>query len=133
VKVRLPLTPAILHQLKEHWTPFNNDGDIIMLWTAAMLCFFGFFRAENITVPTLKSYDHKRHLSWGDVAIDCAKNPQTLKVHLKKSKTDQLGKGVDVYIGKTGCLLCPLTASYTTYHCKAQAQDHSSCSKIYCP
>jgi len=32
---------------------------------------------------------------------------ETLKIHLKKSKTDQLGKGVDVYIRKTGC---PLTA-----------------------
>ena len=110
VKVRLPVTPAILHQLKVHWIPLNNDGDIIMLWAAATLCFFGFFRAGEITLPTLKSYDHKRHLSWGDIAINCAKNPQTLKVHLKKSKTDQLGKGVDVYIGKTGCPLCPLTA-----------------------
>ena len=36
--------------------------------------------------------------------------PQALRVTLKKSKTDQLGKGVDVFVGKTGCPLCPVAA-----------------------
>jgi len=49
----------------------------------------------------MKSHDVKHHLSWGDVAIDYVENPQSLKVHLKKFKTDQLGKGVDVFIRKT--------------------------------
>jgi len=34
-----------------------------------------------------------------------------LKVYLKKSKVDQLGRGVDVYIGITECYLCPVTAA----------------------
>jgi len=67
-------------------------------------------------VPTLKSYDHKCHLSWGDVAIDCAKNPQTLKVHLKKLKTDQLGKGVDVYRPPIVPVNCHHTLHITTRH-----------------
>ena len=29
----------------------------------------------------------------------------TLKVHLKRSKCDQLGKGVDVFVGHTGKLM----------------------------
>ena len=28
----------------------------------------------------------------------------------KKSKSDQLGKGVDIYIGRTDCPLCPVVA-----------------------
>ena len=40
VKIRLPITPAMLHRIKEHWTPYNNDSDIIMLWVAATICFF---------------------------------------------------------------------------------------------
>ena len=52
-----------------------------------------------------------QHLAWGDVAIDCIENLQVLKVHLKKSKTYQLGKGVDMYFRKTRCSLCPVTAS----------------------
>ena len=42
--------------------------------------------------------------------MDGIDNPQTVKVHLKTSKTDQVGRGVDVYIGKTNCPLCLLRA-----------------------
>jgi len=110
VKVRLPITPAILLKLKEHWSPQRSDADILMLWSAATLCFFGFFRSGEITIPSLTSFDTSKHLAWGDIAVDNLDDPQTIKVHLKKSKTDQLGKGVDVYIGKTGCFLCPVAA-----------------------
>ena len=67
-----------------------------MLWAAATVCFFGFFRAGEISLTTTTSFDITQHLAWGEVAIDCSEDPQTLKVHLKKSKIDQLGKGVDV-------------------------------------
>jgi len=61
-------------------------------------------------VPTEKVFDGTKHLAWGDVAIDNTEDPQLLKVHLKKFKADQLGKGVDVYIGRTDCPLCPVVA-----------------------
>ena len=109
-KIRLPITPAILIRLKEHWSPRKSDPDVIMVWAAAVLCFFGFFRAGEITTSTLSDFDSSKHLAWGDVAIDDASNPQLVKVHLKRSKTDQLGKGVDIYIGKTDCPLCPIIA-----------------------
>ena len=88
----------ILLKLKEHWTPRKSDPDIIMVWAAAVLCFFGFFRAGEITTSTISDFDSSKHLACGDVAIDDSSNPQLLKVHLKRSKTDQLGKGVDIYI-----------------------------------
>lgn len=34
-----------------------------------------------------------------------------LKIFLKYSKTDQLGKGVEIYLGKTGGVLCPVAAT----------------------
>ena len=49
-------------------------------------------------------------MAWGDVAIDDGSSPRLLKVHLKRSKTDQLGKGIDIYIGKTDCPLCLVVA-----------------------
>jgi len=73
-----------------------------MTWAAATLCFFGFFHSGEITVPPEKAFDSTKHLAWGDVAIDSTEDPQLLKVHLKKTKSNQLGKKVDVYIGKTG-------------------------------
>ena len=81
-----------------------------MLWAAATLCFFGFFRAGEITISSLSAFDQNKHLAWGDVAIDNPESPQTLQVHLKWSKTDKYGMGLDVFIGKTDCPLCPVQA-----------------------
>ena len=47
----------------------------------------------------------------GDVSLNDQTDPNCMKVHLKYSKTDQLGHGVDVFIGKTGCPLCPIKAT----------------------
>ena len=33
-----------------------------------------------------------------------------LRIHLKQSKCDQFGAGVDIVIGRTGCALCPVAA-----------------------
>ena len=107
-KIRLPITPAILIRLKEHWTPKKSEPDIVILWAVAVLCYFGFFQVGDITIPTISGFKYSKHLAWGDVAINDVNSPQSLKVHLKQSKTDQLGKGVDVYIGKTDDLLCPV-------------------------
>jgi len=63
-KVRLPITPAILHSLKEHWSPQRTNRDIIMMWVAVFLCFFGFFWSGKITVPTEKLFDPTKHLAW---------------------------------------------------------------------
>ena len=62
-----------------------------------------------LSSQTISGFDSSRHLAWGDVAIDDLNNPQSLRVHLKHSKIDQLGKG----IGKTDCPLCPVTAVMT--------------------
>ena len=59
-----------------------------MLWAAAVLCFFGFFRAGELTLSSQNAYDSNKHLSWGDVAIDNPQCPKTLKIRLKSSKTD---------------------------------------------
>ena len=42
------------------------------------------------------------------MAIDNPASPQALQVHLKVSKTDQLGKEVDVFVGKPDCPLRPV-------------------------
>ena len=109
--IRLPITPAVLRQIKGQWSAKASDPDTVMLWAASVFCFFGFFRAGEITVPTQAAYNPRRHLSWGDVSVDNTKDPQILKVVLKFSKMDQLGKGAEVYLGRTGCTLCPVAAT----------------------
>ena len=107
---RLPMTPAILRRIRRLWNERATRGEYIMPWAALTLCFFGFFRSGELTVPTGKSFDASIHLSWGDVAINDPRNPRAIKVRLRRSKTDQFRNGVDVIVGRTGDDLCPVAA-----------------------
>ena len=109
-KIRLPITPTLLRQIKQLWSPKAREYDTVMLWAASTLCFFGFFRMGELTVPGDQSYDPSVHLSVGDIAVDSHTSPSMLRVHLKISKTDQFRKGTDIYVGKTECQLCPVSA-----------------------
>ena len=75
-KLRLPITPNVFYKLKAHWPSCCTNPDIVIIWAAATLCFFGFFRAGEITVPTLSAFDQKRYLTWGNVVIDNPASPQ---------------------------------------------------------
>ncbi len=70
VRIRLPITPTILGRIQ----PQANSLDMILVWAAATLCFFRFFRIGEITVPSRTAFDPSKHLAWGDIAID---NPAT--------------------------------------------------------
>lgn len=110
-QVHLPITPAILLKIRALWAPKAKDPDLIMLWAATTVCFFGFFRGGEITTTGVNSFSPTTDLAWGDVTIDNSSSPQTLQIYLKRSKTDQVGKGANIYIGKTGDELCPVSAT----------------------
>ena len=110
VRQRLPVTPAHLRLVHGVWNHHAPDPDIVMLWAAATACFFGFFRSGKITVPSRNAYNSKVHLSWGDVTVDSHSSPSIVRVHLKRSKCDQFGRGVDVFIGCTYDDICPVVA-----------------------
>ena len=78
-----------------------------MLWAAATLCFFGFLRSGEITVPSDAAFDPSCHLTFQDISVDQVSDPQLLRVHLK---TDPFRKGVDVFVGRTSNELCPVAA-----------------------
>ena len=109
-RVRLPVTPSILSRIKDYWSAKSSDLNFIMLWAAACLCFFGFFRSGEITVPSTHTFDPAVHLSWGDVAVDNPTSPTAIRVHLKRSKCDQFGKGVEIFVGRTNTSICPVVA-----------------------
>ena len=86
VKIRLPITPAILCKIRDYWLPRSADPDIKMLWAAMTICFFGFFRSGEITVPSINSFNPSVHLAWGDVSLDNAMAPTMLRIHLKNPR-----------------------------------------------
>ena len=81
-----------------------------MLWAAATTTFFGFCRSGEITVECESKFDPKIHLPLADLAVDKALAPSVISIQLKRSKTDQVMKGVKLVIGKTNNDLCPVTA-----------------------
>ena len=81
-----------------------------MLWAAFLVCFFGFLRSGEITVPDASSYDPSVHLNFSDIAADIPHSPTIMQIKLKASKTDPFRQGVDVHIGKTNNALRPVTA-----------------------
>ena len=108
-RVRLPVTPSILSCIKYYWSAKSSNLNFIMLWAAACLCFFGFFRSGEITVPSTHTFN-PAVLSWGDVAVDNPTSPTAIQVCLKRSKCDQFGKGVEVFVGRTNTSICPVVA-----------------------
>ena len=38
VPARLPITPIILHQIKQLWSPKRSDPDTVMLWAVCTTC-----------------------------------------------------------------------------------------------
>jgi hypothetical protein len=107
---RLPILPVHLQKLREVWGRMLPAFDGKMLWAAAALCFFGFLRSGEITIPADSSFDEGAHLSFHDVEVDSLSQPQILRVHLKASKTDPFRVGIDIFIGKTDNSLCPVSA-----------------------
>lgn len=107
---RLPITPNILRRIKSVWDQSASDPDIVMLWAACCLGFFGFLRAGEMTVPSDASYDPSVHLSRSDIAVDNPGAPTVIRVTIKQSKTDPFRKGVNLFLGKTSTDLCPVAA-----------------------
>ena len=109
-RVRLPMTPSILRQMRAVLERERSKYDNIMLWAACCTCFFGFLCSGEIVVPTTSSYDPAVHLSFGDVMVDRPDAPIMAQI-IKASKTDPFRKSISSYVGRTGNDLCPVAAS----------------------
>ena len=64
-RARRPVTLDILRQMNGLLAPRATTHDRAMICALMLTCFFGFFRAGEITAPSIRSYDPEVHLSWG--------------------------------------------------------------------
>ena len=53
-RARLPITPEVLMDLKRVWQKAEDREEARLLWAASSLCFFGFLRSEEVTMPSEK-------------------------------------------------------------------------------
>ena len=107
---RRPVTPDLLRKIKGVWDPRAGEVDVVMLWAACCLAYFGFMRIGELTVPSDGAYDASAHLLWGDIMVDDPACPSRMEVRIKASKTDPFRQGISLFIGKVASDLCPVSA-----------------------
>lgn len=118
--VRPPRFPRVLRYLYSVWSALPVSYDNRMLWATCSIGFFAFLRSGMFTCSAV----NKSVLAWGDVRVNSHSQPVYLVVHLRQSKTDIFGAGVSLYVGKTGCDLCPVAAALSYLAVRPQ-QDHA--------
>ena len=82
---RLPITPLILETILRVVQQNSTDYTNILMWAACCLGYFAFMRSGEFTVN--EQFDHSRHLTVRDVAVDSYDSPSMLSIHLRTSKT----------------------------------------------
>ena len=70
--------------------------------------FFGFFRLGELVANSQP--EGQNTLQFSDLALDSATSPSMPEIRLRHSKTNQLGMGVDVFLGRSFNDLCPVSA-----------------------
>ena len=105
-----PVNTDLLRKIKGVWDPRADEADVVMLWAARCLAYFGFMLIGELTVPSDGAYDASAHLSWGDITVDDPACPSRMEVRIKASKTDPFRQGISLFIGKVASNLCPVSA-----------------------
>lgn len=101
---RLPITPVLLKLILSKLPSVCTSVYESKMFSAAYtLAFHGFLRVGEVTATR---YNANRILSVNDVEIDLSN--QTLRLHIRYSKTDQLGQGTTIKISSTGDAICPV-------------------------
>ena len=104
---RLPITPTLLRTMNSNL--FNSSKlfeDKIMIWAAITTAFFGFLRISEYTTPRKHTFDPSITLLLEDIRI----RNDSVRLHLKSSKTDPFRQGVTVRIEANNTILCPVSA-----------------------
>ena len=118
VAARLPVTFGVLKELISSCQSSSVlcPTDKLLYQSAMLVAFFGFLRVSEFT---------EAHVTRSCVRID----GQHLVLHLKHSKTDPVGRGVDVVIGAGSPPHCPVRA--TLIYLAATSRNNTPGSPLY--
>ena len=107
--VRLPITVPILRRIREALDGSSHPHRKV-LWAIAAVAFFGFFRLGELLPEKGSENNTALLLTWSDISVDRRDNPRVVRIHLKRSKCDQFGKGADIFLGRVDTPICPVAA-----------------------
>ena len=96
-RTRLPITSGIMRAIQVAvFSPARECSELErhLLWTACCLGFFGFLRSGEFTVKNLRQ---ETPLLFSDMAIDSHIQPSTIRLHIRKAKSDPFGNGVFIF------------------------------------
>ena len=122
--IHMPITVAVLRQIHAVLGAPVSEPDKLAFWATATLAFFDLFRLGELLIGLEAEYSSASHLSWGDVALDSKAATTLVKIHLKRSKCDQFSAGADILMGRTGCLLCPVTTIIKFINCRGDSPGY---------
>ena len=107
-RVRLPLTGALLKEIKSHlWQATDlRELDKLALWAALTLAFHAFLRASEFTSPTTTAYSPNQHLLKRDIHL----THNCLVITVKASKSDPFRASCTLPVAATGTSTCPVRA-----------------------
>ena len=125
---RLPITGLVMHQL--HGVLSNGQFESRLHWAAACVGFFGFMRVGKFTMDDLSP---PPSLCMEDVVVNSRSNPSTIRLHLRRSKTDPTGEGVFTFwdIQALMCVRCQ--PSLHIWQCACQGDSIYLCGRIANP
>ncbi len=81
-----------------------------MLWAACCIAIFGFLRCGELTCTSASTPVVLAVNTVNDISVNSRVNPSYIQVFLRSSKTDPFGVGVTLALGKTGHVICPVSA-----------------------
>ena len=104
---RKPITTDVLQRLLHtlQHCRLCCHHNVAMFRAALCLAFYGFLHGGEFTTPSYQAFDPRIHATVADIKF---KN-DSLDFYIKRSKTDQLGKGHTVTLQASDSSLCPVT------------------------
>eukprot|EP00731_Ephydatia_muelleri_P015113 Em0008g833a len=121
---RLPLTVAMLGQmLRRLERAALKQHDCLMVRAALTLGFFSILRVGEFTMKN-RSFNPRFHPTMQDISW----SREGMHYYVKQSKTDQMGRGTTLFVGRTHQCTCPVAAMKAYMRCCgcSATRHHSS-------
>ena len=93
-----------MHRLAGVWS--IQEFESYLMWAVTSVGYFGFMRVGEFTaVDSAPS-----NILMSEVAINSRSAPSAIRIRLRQAKTDPFGGGVEIFLGVSGTVVCPVTA-----------------------